>query len=257
VDDINYKNLCRKNMTEIKVENATKDLFGLIDGHAVLLAHGAQTRMPELVYCMMSSLAETTGVPMSMIFFTEQDRESCNEFGCNHISDMDNVFAPPHGDLQKYSLGGVTCTDMTELLMKIESKMQARQLLFLEDLAFLRWRHNKIPFMRFLELLASRVRDKKGTMICTVALNMFDTETEKLLYTIFDTVLYLTEDAIKFGPRKSKDDIKYTLEDGRLLLKSVVSTDLKKVKEIFSLSMEDRKELDKIVHEHIEEYKRS
>ncbi len=244
-------------MTEIKVENAAKDLVGLIDGHSVLFTYGAQTRMSELVYYMMYSLVETIGAPVPMVVFAEQSREPCNEFDCKNISDMDNVLAPAYGNLSKYSLGGVTCTDMTELLMRMESKIQARQLLFIEDLAFLRWRHNKVPFIRFLDLLSSRVKDKQGTMICTVGLNMFDTETEKLLYTVFDTVFYVTEDAIQFGPKKSKDDIQYTVEDGKMLLKPAVSTDLKKVKEIFSISMEDRKELDKIVHEHIEEYKRS
>jgi hypothetical protein len=141
--------------------------------------------------------------------------------------------------------------------MNIESEIEARQLTFLEDLAFLRWRHNKIPFMRFLDLLSSRVRDKQGTMICTVALNMFDTETEKLLHTVFDTVLFVTEDAIQLGPKKSMEDIQYSLMNGRLILKPAVSTDLKKIKEIFSLSTEEKKELDKIVHEHIEEFRRS
>ena len=255
MDDINYKNLCRGTMTEITGENVATDLFDLIEGHAILFTYGAQARMSELVYRMVASFVENTGVPMSMIFFTEQDRGPYNEFCCNHI--LDNAFAPNYENSSEYSSGGVTCTDMTELLMQIESKIQPRQLLFLEDLAFLRWRHNKVPFLRFLDLLSSRVRDKQGTLICTVAHNIFDTETEKLLHTVFDTVLYVTEDAIQFGPKKSKDDIQYALENGRLVLKPAVSTDLKKVKEIFSLSMEERKELDKIVHEHIEEYKRS
>jgi hypothetical protein len=86
---------------------------------------------------------------------------------------------------------------------------------------------------------------------------MFDTEIQKLLFTIFDTVLYVTEDAIQLGSKKSKDDIQYNFKNDRLLLKPAVSTDIKKVKEIFSLSVEERKELDKIVHEHIEDYRRS
>ncbi len=255
VADIYYKNLCRENMTEITGKNAATELFDLIDGHSVLFAYGEQARMPELAYCIMSSLLEDTGVPMSMIFFTEQTNGSWEEFRSDHS--LYPILASTYDSSLKFSAGGVTCTDMTELLMNIESKIKARQLLFLEDLGFLRWRHNKVPFMRFLDLLSSRVMDKKGTMICTVTLNMFDTETQKLLFTIFDTVLYVTEDAIQLGSKKSKDDIQYTFKNGRLMLKPAVSTDLKKVKEIFSLSVEERKELDKIVHEHIEEYRRS
>jgi hypothetical protein len=242
-------------MTGITDENAATDLFDLIDGHSVLFAYSSQTRMSELAYCIISSLLETTGVPMSMILFTEKGHEAWEEFRCNR--NWNTGLAPTYATSLKYSVGGVTCTDMTELLMNIESEIEARQLTFLEDLAFLRWRHNKIPFMRFLDLLSSRVRDKQGTMICTVALNMFDTETEKLLHTVFDTVLFVTEDAIQLGPKKSKDDIQYSLKNGRLILKPAVSTDLKKIKEIFSLSTEEKKELDKIVHEHIEEFRRS
>jgi hypothetical protein len=59
------------------------------------------------------------------------------------------------------------------------------------------------------------------------------------------------------GPKKSKDDIQYAFKNDSLMLKSAVSSDLKKIKEIFSLSLEERKELDKIVHEHIEEYRKA
>ena len=94
-------------------------------------------------------------------------------------------------------------------------------------------------------------------MICTVALNALETETQKLLFTIFDEDLYVTEDAIQMGPKKSKDDIQYTFKNNRLTLKPAVNSDIKKIKEIFSLSLEERKELDKIVHEHIEEYRKA
>lgn len=242
-------------MTEITDEYAATDLFDLIDGHSVLFAYSTQTRMSELAYCIISSLLETTGVSMSAIFFTEQGQKAWEELRCNR--NRNTGIAPTYDNSAKFSAGGVTCTDMTELLMNIESEIKERQLLFLEDLAFLRWRHNNIPFMRFLDLLSSRVREKKGTTVCTVALNMLDIETEKLLFSVFDTVLFVTEDAIQFGPKKSKDDIQYSLKEGRLILKPAVSTDLKKIKEIFSLSIEERKELDKIVHEHIEEFRRS
>jgi hypothetical protein len=242
-------------MTEITGENAVTDLFGLIDGHNVLFAYSEQARMPKLAYCIISSLLEQTGMPISMVFFTEQTSGAQEEL--KYHQNLQSFITNTYDSSSKFSAGGVTCTDMTELLMDIEAKMQVNQLLFIEDLGFLRWRRNKIPFMRFLDLLASRVRDKKGTMICTVALNMFDTEIQKLLFTIFDTVLYVTEDAIQLGSKKSKDDIQYNFKNDRLLLKPAVSTDIKKVKEIFSLSVEERKELDKIVHEHIEDYRRS
>lgn len=241
-------------MTEITGENAVTDLLGLIGGHNVLFAYSEQARMPELAYCITSSLLEQTGMSISMILFTEQTRGAQENLQCHQ--NLQPFIANTHDGSSKFSIGGVTCTDMTELLMNIEEKMQVNQLLCLEDLRFLRWRRNKLPFMHFLDLLACRVRDKKGTMICTIALNMFDTEIQKLLFTIFDTVLYVTEDAIQMGSKKSKDDIQYTFNDDRFLLKPAVSTDIKKVKEIFSLSVEERKELDKIVHEHIEDYRR-
>jgi hypothetical protein len=242
-------------MNEITGENAATDLFGLINDHNVLFAYSEQARMPELAYCITSSLIEKTGMPISMLFFTEYNNGPRKEVGSSRNSY--SVLNTMYDNVSKLSAGGVTCTDLTEVLMNVEAKMQLNQVLFLEDLGFLRWRDNKMPFMRFLDLLASCVREKKGTMICTVALNMFDTEIQKLLFTIFDTILYATEDAIQLGPKKSKDDIQYAFKNDRLMLKPAVSTDLKKVKEIFSLSVEERKELDKIVHEHIEEYRRS
>lgn len=254
-NDNYYKNLCRESMNEIIDGNAATDLFGLINDHNVLFAYSEQARMPELAYYITSSLLEKTGMPISMLFFTEYNNRSRKEVECSGNSY--SVLNTMYDNVSKFSAGGVTCTDMTEVLMNVEAKMQLNQVLFLEDLGFLRWRDNKMPFMRFLDLLASCVREKKGTMICTVALNMFDTEIQKLLFTIFDTILYATEDAIQLGPKKSKDDIQYAFKNDRLMLKPAVSTDIKKVKEIFSLSVEERKELDKIVHEHIEEYRRS
>ncbi|GEM_PF-3459657 len=244
-----------KKMTDTTSENAVTDLFELINGHSVLFAYNAQTRMSELAYGIISSFLETTGVSMSLILFTEQGQELWKEFRWNKNWNAGLRSTCDH--FAKFSAGGITCTDMTELLMDIESEIKTRQLLFLEDLAFLRWRHNKIPFMRFLEILSSRVREKKGTTVCTIALNMLDTEIEKLLFSVFDIVLFITEDAIQLGPKKSKDDIQYSLKDSKLVLRSAVSTDMKKIKEIFSLSIEEKEELDKIVHEHIEDFKRS
>lgn len=242
-------------MTNISGENAGTDLFGLIDGHNVLFVYSEQAKMPELAYCITSSLLEKKNMPISMLRFNEHTNRSSEEFKsqlCLHAS-----LTEKDAGISIFSLGGSTCIDMTEVLMKLEEQMKLKQLIFLEDLGFLRWRHNKLPFMHFLDLLASAVKDKEGTMICTVALNALETETQKLLFTIFDEVLYVTGDAIQMGSKKSKDDIQYTFKNNRLTLKPAVNSDIKKIKEIFSLSLEERKELDKIVHEHIEEYRKA
>ncbi len=242
-------------MTEILSENAVTNLFGLIDGHNVLFTYSEQAKMPELAYCIMSSILEKTGIPMSMVFFTEQTNGLWKKFKC--YPNLHASFTEKYDGSSKFSAGGLTCIDMTEVLMNVEKKMKLKQLVLLEDLGFLRWHHNKISFMRFLDMLASRVSDKEGTMVCTVALDVLETDVQKLLFTIFDAVLYVTEDAIQMGSKKSKDDIQYAFKNDSLMLKSAVSSDLKKIKEIFSLSLEERKELDKIVHEHIEEYRKA
>lgn len=242
-------------MTEILSENAVTNLFGLIDGHNVLFTYSEQAKMPELAYCIMSSLLEKTGMPMSMVFFTEQTNGSWKKFKCHQ--NLHASFTEKYDGTSMFSVGGGTCIDMTEVLMKLEEQMKLKQLVFLEDLGFLRWRRNKLPFMHFLDLLASLMKDKEGTMVCTVALNALETDMQKLLFTIFDAVLYVTEDAIQMGSKKSKDDIQYTFKNNRLTLKPAVNSDIKKIKEIFSLSLEERKELDKIVHEHIEEYRKA
>jgi hypothetical protein len=145
---------------------------------------------------------------------------------------------------------------MTSLLLDIESKIDQKQLIFLEDLGFIRWIKNKTAFLHFLDLLFSIMKDAKGTMICTIALNTFEIDIQKLLFSVFNTIFYVTEDSIQLGLKKSVNDIQYAFENGRLILKPAVSTDLRKVKEIFSLSPEEEKELDKIVHKHLEEYKK-
>lgn len=241
-------------MTDISGENAGTNLLGLIDGHNILFVYSEQVKMPELAYCIMSSLFEKKSMPMPMVFFTEQTTRLLGE-SIPH-QNLHAAFIEKCDDALLFSAGGATCIDMTEVLMKLEEQMESKQLIFLEDLGFLRWRRNKLPFIHFLDVLASRVEDKEGTMICTVALNALETEMQKLLFTIFETVLYVTEDAIQLGLKKSKNDIQYALKDGRLMLKPAVNNDIKKIKEIFSLSLEERNELDKIVHEHIEEYRK-
>lgn len=242
-------------MIEIVDENAVTDLFGLIEGYNVLFAYDEYARMPELAYCIGLSLLEKNSVPMYMISFTEQSNGVQKKQRCCQSAQLFNDAI--YSNSSKFIAGGATCIDMTEMLIKIEANLQEGQLLFLEDLGFLKWRHNKMPFMRFIDLLASRVKDKKGTMMCAVALNMFDTEVQKFLFEIFDTVLYITGDAIQLDSQKSKDDIQYAFLNDRLILKPAVSTDFKKVKEIFSLSPEEIEELDKIVCEQIEEYRKA
>ena len=242
-------------MTNISGENAGTDLFGLIDGHNVLFVYSEQAKMPELAYCITSSLLEKKGMLMSMLLFNEHTNGSSEEFKSH--PGLHAELAEKCDGTSLFSVGSATCLDMTEVLMKLEEQMKLKQLVFLEDLGYLRWRRNKLPFLHFLDLLASHVKDKQGTMVCTVALNALETETQKLLFTIFDEVLYVTEDAIQMGPKKSKDDIQYTFKNNRLTLKPAVNSDIKKIKEIFSLSLEERKELDKIVHEHIEEYRKA
>ncbi|WP_321420767.1 hypothetical protein [uncultured Methanomethylovorans sp.] len=242
-------------MTDILSENAVTNLFGLIDGHNVLFVYSEQAKMPELAYCITSSLLEKKSIPMSMVVFNEHTNGSSEKLK-PHLNLHASLTEKCDGT-SIFSVGGGTCIDMTEVLMNLEEQMKLKQLVFLEDLGYLRWSHNKLPFMHFLDLLASRVKDKEGTMICTVALNALETEIQKLLFTIFDEVLYVTEDAIQMGPKKSKDDIQYAFTNESLMLKSAVSSDLKKIKEIFSLSLEERKELDKIVQEHIEDYRKA
>ncbi|MBC7086226.1 MAG: hypothetical protein H5T43_07680 [Methanomethylovorans sp.] len=240
-------------MTDSINKNIIHDLFHLINGHSVLFAYDEKAKMPEIVQCLISSFLDMNDISISTITFTEKTKWSCDNFKCNQC--MYCMLYSKYGKFTKFS-AGLTSTDMTSLLLDIESKIDQKQLIFLEDLGFIRWIKNKTAFLHFLDLLFSIMKDAKGTMICTIALNTFEIDIQKLLFSVFNTIFYVTEDSIQLGLKKSVNDIQYAFENGRLILKPAVSTDLRKVKEIFSLSPEEEKELDKIVHKHLEEYKK-
>lgn len=145
----------------------------------------------------------------------------------------------------------------TTSLIQIQKKISRKKyLIVVSDISKLEEGQNSRPYLRFLSILLRKSEEYGSTMITTIDSDSQTPLIRSELIPHFNNY-YLIENGKLIIDNKEIPNLKYSIRDDRLYLEPVLQDDLNKIKEIFSLTAEEKKELDKIVGQSFDEYRTS
>ena len=147
--------------------------------------------------------------------------------------------------------------NFTNTLIKVEKLLsRSRHLILVADLTTLKQLQNNKSYIHFLSILLRKNGEYKNPMISLVSEEEIDPQVRTELIPYFKNEFVLKDTRMK---KISEEliDIRYDTSGNRLYLEPYMQNDINKIKEIFSLTPEEKKELDKIVGQSIEEYRTS
>ncbi|SFM33691.1 hypothetical protein [Methanolobus profundi] len=147
--------------------------------------------------------------------------------------------------------------NFTTSMIKIDKLLAKREhLIVVPDLSILELEKNNRPYIHFLSVLLRKCKAHGSTMITVVNEQEADRHVRTELLPFFDNIFILNGNRMK---KKGNDkiDIRYTISDQELHLEPYMQNDMNKIKEIFSLTPEEKKELDKLVGQSLEDYRTS
>jgi len=113
---------------------------------------------------------------------------------------------------------------------------------------------NKRSKTLFLETLLYKTKENEGILLSAYEKNYFEHHFEKKILGKYDIVINIASNKLLIANMKEAEPIYYTLSNGKLAIRSTPTSDTDKIKEIFQLTSEERKELDRIVGEQIRDF---
>jgi hypothetical protein len=147
--------------------------------------------------------------------------------------------------------------NFTTSLIKIERMLsQKKHLIVISDISNLEKEQNSRPYIRFLSILLRKSEEYGSTMIAMVGEKCSNPLVRAELIPHFKNTFLLSEEKL-IRNKEGFPNIKYSIKNDNLYLESYMQDDMNKIKEIFSLTPEEKKELDRIVGESLEEYRTS
>jgi hypothetical protein len=147
--------------------------------------------------------------------------------------------------------------NFTTALIRIE-KLISREnhLIIISDISNLESEQNSRPYMRFLSILLRKNEEYGSTLVALVDKECRNPLVKAELIPHFRNCFMVTEGRI-IRDNDGLPDIRYSMKGGKLYLEPYLLDDVNKIKEIFSLTPEEKKELDRIVGQGLEEYRTS
>lgn len=230
-------------MTATKIEMGTNNqnqtlanFLSLIEETNSIFCYDNDSEVSKLTEKIIQEMKRKEPLPVIRIYWNEYEKDS--------FADLDSV-ASIH-----------VFRNFTSALIKIEKLIsKSRHLILIEDLTKLKHEQNK-PYIIFLSILLRKSRENKSPAISMISADETNPLIRNEIMQFFENTFVLKNKRIK----KINDDlidIKYYLNEERLYLEPYMQSDINKIKEIFSLTLEEKKELDKIVGQSIEEYRTS
>ncbi|WP_129582591.1 hypothetical protein [Methanolobus psychrotolerans] len=147
--------------------------------------------------------------------------------------------------------------NFTSTLIKIDKMLsKSKHLILLADLTTFKPEQNSQPYIHFISVLLRKNEEYNSTLVTMVN----EEEMNPLIRT--ELIPYFKNEFVLKNKRMKKTndeliDIKYDTSRNILHLEPYLQNDLNKIREIFSLTPEEKKELDRIVGQSIEEYRTS
>ncbi|MDY0386221.1 MAG: hypothetical protein RBT65_03650 [Methanolobus sp.] len=230
-------------MTVTKIEMGTNNhnqtlvnFLSLIEETNSIFCYDNDSEGSKLTEKVIQEMKRKEPLPVIRIYWNEYEKDN--------FADLDSI-ASLH-----------VFRNFTSALIKIEKLIsKSRHLIFIEDLTKLKHEQNK-PYINFLSVLLRKSRENKSPAISMISADERSSLIKNETMPLFENTFVLKNKRI----RKTTDDsidIKYCLNEKGLYLEPYMQNDISKIKEIFSLSQEEKKELDKIVGQSIEEYRSS
>ena len=223
-----------------KHERALMELLEVFRGKNTVLCYKDDSEPAGLVMQIAREIGTKDELPVIRICWNE------NELGNNNFDD----FASSINSFYIFR-------NFTTALIRIE-KLIARKkhLIIVSDISNLEAELNSRAYIRFLSILLRKSEDYKSSMITTFSENYGNTLVKAELVPHFNNRFLLRDERIIHENNKIPD-IKYSIRENRLHIEPHFKDDMKKIKDIFTLTPEEKKELDKIVGQSLEEYRTS
>ncbi|WMW23153.1 hypothetical protein RE476_04810 [Methanolobus mangrovi] len=218
----------KQNQTLVKFLDIVKE-------KSSIFCYDKDPRAEELIRQIIKEMRTKETLPVIRIYWNENEQ--------NNYSDVDNV-ASFH-----------VFRNFTSTLIKVEKLLSgSRHLILVADLTTLKQLQNNKPYINFISILLRKSREYNNPMISIVSEEEISIQVKTELIPYFKNEFVLKDARMK---KRSDEliDIRYETSGDALYLEPYMQNDINKIKEIFSLTPEEKKELDKIVGRSIEEYR--
>jgi hypothetical protein len=213
------------------------DFCDVIRDKSSLFCYSENAEAEKLVYLLAQELIIKDNLPLIKICWNEN----------NLISDED---AENTASFHLFK-------NFTSSMIKIEKLLSTKKhLILVTDLSTLKQEKNNKPYIHFLSVLLRKCGEYDSTMLTIVNEDKIENKVKNDLIPFFNNKFILNGKRI----RKIGDeiiDLRYKLKENVLHLEPCLQSDMNKIKEIFSLTPEEKEELDKIVGQSLEEYRTS
>ena len=224
-------------MGESTHEKALLDFLTVLIDKSSVFCYKENLQAPELVTMLTQEIEKVEKLPVIRICWNENELDSV-KFEGNTSSFY--IFK-----------------NFTTALIKIERMLsKEKHLIVVSDITNLEKEQNSRPYIRFLSILLRKSEEYESTILAMVGEKCSNPLVKAELMPHFKNELLITEGKII----KNKEELpylKYSIKNNRLHLEPYLQDDMNKIKEIFSLTPEEKKELDRIVGESLEEYRTS
>ncbi|WP_407356226.1 hypothetical protein [Methanolobus sp. WCC5] len=145
--------------------------------------------------------------------------------------------------------------NLTGTMIKIDKMLSKnRHLIIVQDLSTLKTEKDNKPYIHFLAVLIRKCMQHESTLIAIENQVNARPEIRDCPRPYFTNEFILQHKRIKKSGKKPLD-IRYEIKEGILYIEPCLQSDMNKLKEIFSLTPEEKKELDRIVGQSLEEYR--
>jgi len=220
----------KQNKTLVKFLDVVKE-------NSSVFCYDKNPRTEELIRHIIKEMRTKETLPVIRIYWSINEQQN--------YSDVDSVTS--------FHL----FRNFTSTLIKIEKLLsRSRHLILVADLTTLKQLQNNKPYIHFLSILLRKSGEYRIPMISLVSEEEINPQIRNELIPYFKNEFVLKDARMK---KRSDEliDIRYVTSGGALYLEPYMQNDINKIKEIFSLTTEEKKELDKIVGQSIEEYRTS
>lgn len=214
------------------------EFLDLLDQKRSVLSYTEGSEVPELLSLLSEKIESRESLPVIRVCWNENDL--------------------PEKDGSANTTSFHLFKNFTLTMIRIEKLLSARKhLVILSELCTLEQLKNNRPHIRFLSVLLQKCEEYQSTVVTTMNEEYTGRSVRTNLVPLFDNLFTLKKDKRIMDEKYGSIDIIYTIDGDELIIEPYMQSDMNKIKEIFSLTTEEKKELDKIVGQSLEEYRTS
>ncbi|WP_340818007.1 hypothetical protein [Methanolobus sp. WCC4] len=214
------------------------EFLNILDRESSVLSYTEGSEVPDLLRSLSREIEKRDAVPVIKIIWNE-----------NELPDEDGT-----GNVTSFHLFKNFTTTMIRIGKLLSGE---KHLVVLSDLSSLEQLENNRPYIHFLSVLLRKCEKYESTVLTTMNDEYTCMSVRTDLIPFFNNLFMLEKGKRIKEAKDGAIDLRYTIDEDRLVLEPYMQSDMNKIKEIFSLTPEEKKELDRIVGQSLEEYRTS